>query len=571
MEPNNEDVAAVVAAAVEGGGVGGADMSGHDGGGHDAAAVAAQETTNNLLLPADPEADANDTNNDEEEDNENEEPEADADGRDDEHEDINEIAEDEEVEEEEEAVDGEVEEEEEDRMAIQKLLSVLQQREDFPVRQRNKIIELAHEFVNNLGADIKEMVTDQRPVADGYAGLDSNRDTRKEVETALRHYPETLSEQGGRYNHFPIQCITILDRAKRKWVCNPMAVSFVVLFAKLAIELNSFADEERGGLLARSRGDGGCNTLANLAQSSHESCDEEYHQLVDTQFLEVLVQLQRSGLFKREDIQQYELVHRVCKQRGYFAEKRFHCLTNWDPSSLVQLDNFGRLPLYFGFATQTIRQFQVMLNCYFQYFTKEQVICCLFQQDNHGHTPFQRACKYLHKHKTDTLVHDVVEQSLGTARFSSPTATSSSSSSSSSLNIGTMLMMATRNNNISLDGWYYFIRKQPDTMLSMLRHRRRCDDTASVISSSLSSPSSLSNNNNNTGTNGRNTGISHSSNNNNNNNNTGINDDSASIDRTNNTNNTNNDDDTTLHNNDNNNDDDVVVRRRTARKRKQRS
>ena len=96
--------------------------------------------------------------------------------------------------------DNNDENEDEDQIAIRKLLSVLQQREDFPVQQRNKIIELTHEFVNNLGTDIKDMVTDQRTVADGYAGLDSNRDTPKEVETALRHYPETLSERGGQYN-----------------------------------------------------------------------------------------------------------------------------------------------------------------------------------------------------------------------------------------------------------------------------------------------------------------------------------------------------------------------------------
>ena len=44
------------------------------------------------------------------------------------------------------------------------------------------------------------MVTDQSPVANDYAGLDRNRDTQKEVEIALRHYPETLSERGGQYN-----------------------------------------------------------------------------------------------------------------------------------------------------------------------------------------------------------------------------------------------------------------------------------------------------------------------------------------------------------------------------------
>lgn len=126
-----------------------------------------------------------------------------------------------------------------------RIFSAVQQRDDFPVRQRTKIIELAHQFVNDLGADVKDMVTDQRTLADGYTGLDSDRDTQKEVETALRHYPKTLSERGGIENRFPIQCLQLIaDTANNQWVCNPMAVSFVVLFAKLAIEFNSFADEE---------------------------------------------------------------------------------------------------------------------------------------------------------------------------------------------------------------------------------------------------------------------------------------------------------------------------------------
>ena len=410
------------------------------------------------------------------------------------------------------AGDDDDDEEEEDRMAIQKLFSVVQQRDDFPVRQRNKIIELAHRFVNSLGADIKEMVTDQRSVANGYAGLDSNRDTQKEVETALRHYPETLSERGRQYGDYPIQCIaTIYDRPNNQGMCNPMAVSFVVLFAKLAIEFNSLADEERGGLLTTG-GVGGHNTLTCLVQSSVNlgSGHEDYHQHVDTTFLEVLVQLRRSDLFKNEDIQRYRLVHYLCRQAGYFADKRFQFLTNWDSMSLVQLGDHGELPLHCTFSRQTVRQFQVMLDCYFQYFTKEHVICLLFQKASGGGTPFQSACKFIHKQKTDTLVHDVVEQSLGTARFSSPTTIPSLSSSSSSLNIGTMLMMATRNDNISLDGWYYFIRRQPDTILSMLHTHRRCDDMASTILSS--SPSSS--NNNTTSNTSRNTGISNSSNSN---------------------------------------------------------
>ena len=144
-------------------------------------------------------------------------------------------------------------------------------------------------------------------------------------------------------------------------LCNPMAVSFVVLFAKLAIKFNSFDEEERGGLLTTFFGDH--NTLTRLVESFQKSQDEVYNQHVDTKFLEVLVQLRRSGLFGKEDIQQYELVHRVCNESRYF--ERFQFLTNLDPLSLLQLNNYGQLPLYYSCYTRSIQQFQVILDTYF--------------------------------------------------------------------------------------------------------------------------------------------------------------------------------------------------------------
>ena len=159
---------------------------------------------------------------------------------------------------------------------------------------------------------------------------------------------------------------------------------------------------------------------------------------------------------KKDDIQWYCLVHRLCRQKGYFAEKRFHFLIECDPSSLLQIEDVnGCLPLHYAFATQTIRQFEVMIDAYFRYFTKEKVVCLLFQKNNYGDTPFKVACHYIHKRAGDTMVHDAVEQALRT-------------SCSPSLDIGRGLMMAGTDDTITRDGVYYFIRMQPDKMLSLL-------------------------------------------------------------------------------------------------------
>lgn len=86
-----------------------------------------------------------------------------------------------------------------------------------------------------------------------------------------------------------------------------------------------------------------------------------------------MVQLWPSELFKKEYIQRYHLAYWVCQQTGYFSGKWFQFLTNFDPSLLLWLGNHGGLPLEFSFASGTIWQFQVMTDCYFQYYTKGKV------------------------------------------------------------------------------------------------------------------------------------------------------------------------------------------------------
>ena len=57
-----------------------------------------------------------------------------------------------------------------------------------------------------------------------------------------------------------------------------------------------------------------------------------------------------SELFKKEYIQRYHLAYWVCQQTGYFSGKRFQFLTNFHPSLLLWLGNYGGLPLNFSFC-----------------------------------------------------------------------------------------------------------------------------------------------------------------------------------------------------------------------------
>jgi hypothetical protein len=57
--------------------------------------------------------------------------------------------------------------------------------------------------------------------------------------------------------------------------------------------------------------------------------NREYHELYDDRYLQVLIQLRKMGLLKKEDIQRYDLLSYSC------AEKRFRYLVEWDPSALL--------------------------------------------------------------------------------------------------------------------------------------------------------------------------------------------------------------------------------------------
>jgi hypothetical protein len=213
--------------------------------------------------------------------------------------------------------------------------------------------------------------------------------------------------------------------------------------------------------------------------SSHASFDEEHHERVDTSFLAVLIRLRRLGYLLKNDIQHYNLVHCVCRD-SVFPEQRFRFLTEWDPASLLQIDEYGSLPLHriteflrtnannelpFHWVADTLRQFQVLLDAYFRYYPRWKGIKALFTLNNVGETPFEFACKTL----TQPRVMEVVEEIL--SRYITNTGLVNTTTANN--NNGNAMLLAASEDTMSLDGLFFLIRRQPDTMLSMLRHRNK--------------------------------------------------------------------------------------------------
>ena len=187
-----------------------------------------------------------------------------------------------------------------DTRLILKALMILQDRLDFPFRTRNKIVELAQQFVDGVGDDISDMITDNHTEEEGYQGLDADRDTEQEVEKALRCFPESLTRRGGQFNDLPFQCLLVMYDTNGYRLHNVKAISFVHLFVRLAIEYHSFEEEERGGLLTED--DIGENKLMQL------SYGDDHQQNGDAACLAVLTRLRQSGFSKKEDIQQHQLI-----------------------------------------------------------------------------------------------------------------------------------------------------------------------------------------------------------------------------------------------------------------------
>jgi hypothetical protein len=345
-----------------------------------------------------------------------------------------------------------------------KLISVLEGKEEFSFRTRHKIDELVEEFLDKTEDDVHDMLCENNDAeSEDYHGLDSNRDTEAEVETTIRFFPNVLTrrktfvwdddddnEEDGEY---PIQCQCL---AYSGWRCNEKAVYFVPIVARLAIELGLFEEEDRGGLLCQDfEGD---NVLQNLMYSDTKLLyNWEHHEHVDDIYLQVLVQLRRMGLLKKEDIQRYDLLNQLCWQDSYSPEKRFRFLVEWDPSALLHPDKHGFVPLHCAAGTySSIQEFLLVFEYGIRYYPKMKGTNLLFRKNNKGETPFQLACKIFKKRDK---VMKVVEDTL---------IRSSSSDSTPRLIISEAIITAANDENIHLDCVYFLIQRQPDILQRLL-------------------------------------------------------------------------------------------------------
>jgi hypothetical protein len=373
-----------------------------------------------------------------------------------------------------------------------KLILILERKyAECPFRTKKKIDRLVDAFLEELEDDIHHLLCnmkdDNAPTADDdsdsdsdeYYGLDSDRDTPAEVETVIRLFPRILSRMvivqgghGGVRIGCPIHYLSyIINDSMRCFLCNLKALSFIPLLARLAIEFGSYDEHQRGGLLIKDTdppaqdGRTVLNWLMLSDCSSKTLSYEERTELVDNEYLQVVIQLRRMGLLKKEDIRNYNLISSILYNGGPagFAERRFCFLVEWDPPSLLQQhssDEFGdtcSIPLHHAAHNSYIYVFQFVFEYGIRYFPKKKGINLLFKINEDDNTPFQLACdKFGYE-----VVMNAIEETLTHCY-------SLSVDDSPPLNVVEALIMAAIDENIHLDCVYFLLRRQPDVLIKPL-------------------------------------------------------------------------------------------------------
>ena len=388
-----------------------------------------------------------------------------------------------------------------------KLLRILKVRNNFPVRQRKKILELCkvyddcsessfyhyytvrpQNFLTELSNDIHAMVTDQR-AGDDYHGLDAARDTIAQVRTAIVFFPEVLSklntikwnfvdnvwydaedednlpecDDENREDEYPIHCVMKRLDSNNQWSINVDALSFVHLFAHLAIYYGAFNDvvdyDNRGGLMVPDEvgilGFTPLHWLAGLREFGWEGSDQD-RIFVNALCRAELVQLKTMELFTKNDILQYDLIQNVVSNDQICTVQTFRFLTEWCPEGLLRHEEDMMFPLHYA-AERFNGIFEVCFDACIRFYPHMKGICLLFQKNNQPYpnrntTPFELAVKYNYDDEAEVML-EFIEEILG--RYSGTTP------------IDTMqaLLLAATDTTIHLDGVYFLLRREPTIVL----------------------------------------------------------------------------------------------------------
>ena len=257
---------------------------------------------------------------------------------------------------------------------------------------------MVHAFLHDAEDLAHEFLTEQ---------LDGDCDTKEQVEAVVELFPGVLSE----VYPYPIHAACGMYDEKLFGECdvNTSADSiktmpFAPLLAELGVKHNRFDDSTRGGLLLKDVDvtvDGyECNPLQFLACSTIlDTSHLERQKILNGKSLDVMKELRRRNLVRKEDISKYKLLEFALVQGPIWNDPNnmFRYLCDWNPQAA---HNIVRASTEYG-----IGQFELALDVAMTHFPTE--LGFLYHKNSNGEnhdTPFQLACKKYGRNETINIV-----------------------------------------------------------------------------------------------------------------------------------------------------------------------
>ena len=152
------------------------------------------------------------------------------------------------------------------------------------------------------------------------------------------------------------------------------------------------------------------------------------------------------------------MVHELCKNKA-FANQRFRFMTEWCPSSLLQIeDEDGSLPLHW--ATTAIESFRPVCDAVFHCYPKWRGMLLLHQRNTLQETtlpqtPFQAASEHIGHIAALTIVEETLARYSGTVLPDLPK----------------VLFLAASEEQIHVACVYFLLKRQPVASMSILQQR----------------------------------------------------------------------------------------------------
>lgn len=212
----------------------------------------------------------------------------------------------------------------------QKKAFILQHQDEFPERVKRTIREASLDkpdvFLQRVELSVANCCLHR---------LNDETDTQQAVELAIRCFPEFLGikrshlsyHEGGQGRRGRLRPIMLLPI--RRIAGKSQSVSFVPLFAKIAIEMQIFEDYRRGGLVPEKEGP----IFLKLDNVFWQLGGSEFDDNNDIKYLAVIRELRESNLMTKTDIRESRMIQNMKYRKN--TEQRLRYLIDWDPSLLL--------------------------------------------------------------------------------------------------------------------------------------------------------------------------------------------------------------------------------------------